>query len=250
MIAALVASLVLPNPYINRHWMDDEPKSVVSKSWQQNRSSAQSEMARLQQLSSSARLNSINKQIAKVKQARSPENYEIYLLANITVNFFPELYNTQASEDIEQVLWRNSGTNDPEFMRMAYAALCRKRSPGRWKLLGVKLRKIFQGDLIVNQAFVRESIFGELPLNYAYEARTLFNRDLKSTFSTYAFTDLSANLEMNLYFRTKRKVHLDEAIKNLDKLITLQTNRREDTKNSKIWLTKLKKKLSEKDFID
>lgn len=232
------------------HWMYAEPKSIVSADWAKTKVRTQSELANLSANTAKERIDTLTKRCRSAKSAPSLTPSEIYFLSSAYVEYFPELRKTTYNVDIEQILWKKEGANDPEFMRMAYAALCRKRSPGKWGTLGVKLRKIFPNDLLTKQSFVKDCIFGELPLNYVYEGRTILNRDLKSDYSEYGFVDLSANLEMNLYFRTKRKIHLDSSIYFLEKLISLQKKRGESTKGSEAWLPRLKKFLAEKEYIE
>ncbi|MFM9872259.1 MAG: hypothetical protein ACKVQS_02195 [Fimbriimonadaceae bacterium] len=232
------------------HWMDANPKPKISPEWNEIKVQTGDKISDLRKLSKAARLSKLENQSKAAFNNFQTKSSEIYFLSTALVEFYLELFNTPTLNNIEQILWRRPGTDDPEFMRIAYAALCRNQAPGRWGLLGVKLRKTFPEDLLTKQSYVKDCIFGKLPLNYCYEGRSLLYGELKSGYSEYGFTDLSANLEMSLYFKTKRKIHLDASIQLLNKIIPLQKKRGEDTRGSDAWLRRLQSSLGKKEYVD
>jgi hypothetical protein len=226
-----------------------EPKKVVSSHWQSQRAKMSLMIEKVQTLDDAGRSQAWRSLASRCQSGRyTPEL--AYECACQLSTFVTELYLSKDGSYLRNAIAKTPGSDDPEFMRMCYIGLTMQRSSDVWGLLGPKLMKIYPEDILLKKGFVNESIFGDLPLEYRYQGRTILDRDLKSVYTEYTFIDLTAEMENRLYWWTSKRIHLDLGITFTENFIAQARLKRRSTVQAEAMLKVLKEQKAKGKYID
>jgi hypothetical protein len=236
-----------PHP---RKWMSMKITEPSDKTWKGIKAEADNAIANLKKDTAANRKLKILKLAGNV-QGYFVKTRDAYRLARYDLAFREDVTAAKAGAAVAAALSNCEGASDIEFMKTAYTAGCLREVAGEWKDLGLQLYQREPTNVPLQMAMVRDCWQGTARPWPMIQKSIEVNEDLFEKKLWPSGTDINANrgnLWIAAYYTTKRKSHLDNAIKYTE--INLNTHTDPEKREiCQLWLDDLKKALKDKKYV-